>query len=150
MTLLERVYFTKTQSGELVSQTTPPNDAEHILTIEVHQQIAENDTAIPNIEYHLYDNWSAPDLTGIHVVVTTRHNNSEMIGQRFRLDTRPHGLKNNFSAVLKWDPKDVVRAIAGIEVDIKDNVCGMLLFSRTKDWEIQYYGLIRELYRKCS
>ena len=151
MPLRKKVFFTQTEARELVSEYTQPSDSNHILRIEAHQEISEgtNDLIAP-IEYHLYDNWSAPDLPKIHVVVTAYYNNSRKPGNRFRLDTRPHVLKNNFSAVLKWDPKLIVQALTNVEKSIAEYINNQFIFSTTKDWEIQYYGLIRELYRKCS
>lgn len=151
MLLQKRVFFTKTNSGELVSQSTQPSDSEHILAIETHQVgNAGANEFIADVEYHLYDNWSATDLPGVHVVVTAKYNNKKKVGDRFRLDTRPYAFKNNFDAVLKWNPKDIVRAIALVENSIAEYIRNQFLFSVTKDWEIQYYGLIRELHRKVD
>ena len=150
MTLLKRLFFTKTSSGELILQNMEPSEHEHVLKIEVHEKNnkARVHESIPDMEYHIYDNKSARDLHGIHVVLTVYYNNTQSIGERFRLDTRPYELKNNFSAVLKWNPEDITKAIKSTEKIIREYVNKQFVFSESKNWEIQYYGLIRELYRK--
>jgi hypothetical protein len=150
MTLLKRLFFTKTPSNELVMQTVQPSEHLHILKIEVHEKNTKVriHESIPNMEYHIYDNKSARDLPGIHVVLTVYYSNTQNVGGRFRLDTKPTELKNNFSSVLKWNPEDTVKAIRSTEMSIQKDIGGQFVFSKLENWEIQYYGLIRELHRK--
>ncbi len=103
----------------------------------------------PKIAYHLYDTQATAHLAGIHVVLTCDYSTT-LLGEKFRLDTRPFDINNVYTSLLLWEPKDVVYAISQVELQMKHVLRGTLLFSESLDWEVQYYGLIRELARKCK
>ncbi len=148
MLKLKTRFITKERNKIIIKGLPPKNEIPH-LKIEVYQRINEAASNMRTpLEYHIYDDKATKDLPGVHVVVTV-NNGSKNTARLFSLETRPFSLEKNFKPILTWRPEDIAKAIQNMEFENFASILGdNMVFSNSKDWEIQYYGLILDLYRK--
>ena len=148
MQLIHTFYLMKTDGG-MVCNTSPYDEDIHQLKIETFIDATVGDKTIPRVQYKLHDSRATKDLDAIHVILSCNYS-SINLGDKFRMETSPVAIKNDYTKILIFHPIDVVEAIEIAEKKFIKEYNLPPIFSISPNSDIQYHGLIRELARKCK